>query len=331
MGVRLADRYDQLRRATGDAEADARFLALAGLAGGPPPAAGVTERAALLRYGAPRKVDLVALRRGARDIAKFEDLPGPVAAALARRLAGEGFATRTEGPYARRFDVALSVGGAGDRYTVVASRGGAAHALVEAERDRSDAGARRAGELLGYPPCCVEAFVATSRSPAADADGVNEACLRALCDAGPVHWSLHPLSTLSPVGFAPCHGRCARAMSFARRVFEAVRSEDDAAAETARATLATPLLVLRVSVFWALVGGATEGGRVRFGRAVMHDDGELPWLADRAARCVGSHLAGADGVALDGAALALTRGDDTVARWKLAAPAAPRVIVFDRD
>lgn len=334
--MRLDLLYDQLRDAAArrdEPRADAAFHAVAGLAPDrtPPGDARDVPRAALIRYDAPRRVDLVALRRGARDIAKFEDLPRDTAAGLARRLAAEGFAVRAEGPYARRFDTAVSVDGAGDRYTVVASRGGAAHALVEAERDRGDDGTRRAGALLGYPPCCVEAFLATSRSPAADADGVNEACLRALCDAGPVHWSLHPLSSLSPVGFAPCHGRCARAMSFARKVFDAVGAEDPDAAATIRRTLSTPILALRVSAFWALAGGAAEGASARYARAVMHDDGALPWLADRAARCVGAHLAAADALALTDDALTLTRGGEPVARWALAAPKVPRLIAFDPD
>lgn len=327
--MRLADRYDQLHRASTEAEADARFLALAGLGHGPPPGNHApTPRAALLRYGTPRRIDLVALRRGARDITKFEDLPAPIAAALAQRLAREGFTTRTVGPYARRFDVVLSVTGPGDRYTVVASRGPGAHALVEAETDRSEVGTRRAGTLLGYPPCCIEAFIATARTAEAETEGVNEACLRALCDTGPIHWSLHPLATLSLVAFAPCHGRCMRAMSFARKVFDAVMAEDSSAAEVLRATLGTPLLLLRVSAFWALVGGAPTSAWVRFTRAVLHDDGEVPWLTGRAARCVGTHLAASDGVRLDDRTLTLTHGETVTAQWPLDDARVPRVIVF---
>ncbi len=331
----LTPRYDLLIAcaAQGDtARADAAFYELVGLTPRrTPPAAERVERAALIRYDAPRRVDLVALRRGARSVAKFEDLTANVAGALARRLASEGLRTRVEGPYGRRFDAALSVSGPGDRYSVIASHGLAADALAEAERDRSDDGARRAGALLGYPPCCVDAFVQIARSPDADRDGVNEACLRALADAGPIHWSLHPLSHLSPVAFAPCHGRCPRAMAFARKVFDAVRADDPRAAETTRRTLLTPVLALRVSAHWALVGGADDGERLRYARAVMHDDGSTPWLTAPAARCVGAQLAQADALTLQPDALALSRGDVETARWDLSTPSVPRLLVFARD
>lgn len=330
--MQLARRYDQLHLAVdrGDVPlADKHFDALVGVAPARVTGDGEVRRAALIRYDAPRRVDLIALRRGARDIAKFEDLPPAAARALAQRLAGEGFTARTEGPYRRRFDLALSARGAGDRYTVIASRGAAAHALAEAERDRRDDGTRRAGALLGYPPCCVEAFIATSHTPEAERDGVNEACLRALADAGPVHWSLHPLSSVSPIGFAPCHGRCARAMSFARKVFDAVRAEDPDAAETVRRTLSTPVLALRVSLFWALIDGAITDGRVRYARAVMHDDGTLPWLTEPAARRLGAPLAHANALALTDDALTLHRDDAETARWTLTPPKAPRVLCFE--
>jgi hypothetical protein len=331
--VRLTQRYDLLlaRAAEGDpARAEAAFYDLVGLTPRHTPAvAERVERAALIRYDAPRRVDLVALRRGARSIAKFEDLPRAVADALARRLTAEGLRTRVEGPYARRFDAALSVDGAGDRYSVIAARGGAADALAEAERDRSADGARRAGALLGYPPCCVEAFLVTARGADAARDGVNEACLRALADAGPTHWSLHPMSHLSPVAFAPCHGRCPRAMAFARKVFDAVRAEDPSAAETIRRTLATPILALRVSLFWALVGAMPHHGQ--YTRAVMHDDGTAPRLADLAARLFGAALAHGDAVALTDDALTVTlRGAET-ARWHVRAPRTPRLLTFDAD
>lgn len=328
----LAQRYDQLRRAvaSGNAPAiDAGFDALAGLVPERVTGEGPVHRAALLRYDAPRRVDLIALRRGARDIAKFEDLPATRALALARQLTREGFTAHTEGPYRRRFDLALSIDGAGDRFSVLASRGDAALRLAEVERDRSDDGTRRAGALLGYPRCCVEAFIATSRSPAAAQDGVNEACLRALADAGPVHWSLHPLSTDSPIGFAPCHGRCEHAMSFARRVFDAVQADAPAAADTLRRTLLTPLLALRVSLFWALVDGAPCAEGTRYQRAVMHDDGALPWLTDPAARRVGAAVAHADTVALTDRTLTLSRAGAETARWTLTPPASPRLLRFE--
>ena len=218
--MQLAARYDRLRvaHARGAGAGCVRaFHDVAGIVDGPAALeGGGPPGVAWMRYDRPRRVDLLALRAGARAVAKFEDLDRGTALALDRRLRAEGFRTARVGPYGRRFDVALSTPEATvDRHLVVASRGAEAEAVVEAERDRSAEGARRVGLLLGYPPCCVERFLALERSPEAERDGVNEAALRALLDGPPVHWSLHPLCAESPVGFVPCSGRCPRALAFA--------------------------------------------------------------------------------------------------------------------
>jgi hypothetical protein len=330
--VRLAERYDQLREA--DARGDAgecrrALFAIAGFADGPAAAEGEgPARVAWLRYDRPRRVDLLALRAGARAVAKFEDLDQRTALALERRLRAEGFRTAGAGPYARRFDVALSTpAGSAHRYLVAASRGAEAEGVIEAERDRSPEGARRAGLLLGYPPCCVDRFVELERSPEAARDGINEAALRALLDGSPVHWALHPLCSEAPVGFVPCGGRCARALEFARRVLAAVERADPDGAVVLRAQLLRPMLILRVGLFWVFDGkgeGAGGRGQVRYARAAAQDDPTLPWLHAWGARTVGTALARADAVRLDEAALVAERGGQPVARWSLSRPEVPR-------
>jgi len=330
--VQLAARYDRLRaaHARGDEAGCLRaFHDVAGITAGPTDLSGDGPPGApWLRYDRPRRVDLIALRAGARAVAKFEDLDRASSLALAGRLRAEGFRTERCGPYGRRFDVALSTAAAGgDRYLVVASRGTEASAVVEAERDRSAEGARRAGLLLGYPPCCVERFVALERSPEAERDGVNEAALRALLDGPPVPWLLHPLCTESPVGFVPCDGRCPRALALARRVFAAVAAEDPAGAAVARGKLRRPLLILRINVFWAFDGdgaGSARAGRVRYRGVVAQDDPTLPWLRACGARAVGAALARADTVALEADALEAWREGVSLARWTLATPMVPR-------
>lgn len=324
--------YDRLREAHAQGE-EGRFLQsfydVAGLADGPPALAGEGPPGARwLRYDRPRRVDLIALRAGARAVAKFEDLDHDTALALDRRLQEQGFRTARQGPYGRRFDVALSAPGArADRYLIVASRGNEAAAVVEAERDRSPDGARRAGLLLGYPPCCVDRFVALERSPEAERDGINEVALRALLDGSPVHWSLHPLCSESPVGFLPCDGRCPRALAFARRVFEAVEHEDPTGAPVLRGKLLRPMLVLRVGLFWVFDGtadGRPRNGRARYTRAVAHEDPSLPWLRAAGARAMGVALSQADEVTLDEGALTALRAGVPVARWGLTRPMVPR-------
>lgn len=330
--MQLAARYDRLRAACArgdEAEGRREFYAVAGLADGPTGlAGGGPPGVAWMRYDRPRRVDLLALRAGARAVAKFEDLDRATALGLEQRLRAEGFRTARVGPYGRRFDVALSApGGAADRYLVAASRGGEAAAVVEAERDRSADGARRAGLLLGYPPCCVERFVALERSPEAALDGVNEAALRALLDGPPVHWSLHPLCAESPVGFVPCSGRCPRALAFARRVLDAVAAADPAGAPVLRAMLLRPMLILRVGVFWVFDGageGGSRAGAVRYARVAAQDDPAVPWLRAAGERAVGGWLRQADAVTLDGGAMAASREGVSLARWTLSTPMVPR-------
>lgn len=331
--MQLLPRYDQLREAHArgsEGECLRAFHAIAGIADGPPGAAAAAGPAGVpwMRYDRPRWVDRVALRAGARAVAKFEDLDRDTALALDRRLRAEGLRTVRVGPYARRFDVALSLAaGPADRYLVAASRGNEAAALIEAEADRSSDGTRRAGHLLGYPPCCVDRFVALERSPEAELDGINEAALRALLDGSPVHWALHPLCAESPVGFVPCDGRCPRALDFARRVLGAVEHEDPAGAATLRGMLMRPMLILRIGIFWVFDGvgdGDARAGRVRYGRVVAQDDPALPWLREWGDRAVGAALAQADTLTLDEGAMAASREGRVLARWGLSRPMVPR-------
>lgn len=328
----LAARYDRLREASarGDAAAVARaFRKVAGIAEGPERVPGpAPEPVRWMRQDRPSRVDRIALKRGARAVAKFEDLDLATAVALERRLRAEGLRVARVASYARRFDVSLTApGGVASRYLVAASRGGEAEALFEAERDRSPEGTRRVGALLGYPPCCVERFVALERSPEAGRDGVNEAGLRALLDGGPVHWSLHPLCAEALVGFLPCGGRCPRALAFARRVFEAVAREDPAGARVLRGKLLRPMLVLRVALFWVFDGaveGRARGARLRYGRVLAHDDPTMPWLRAAGEASVGAALAAGDEATLDEGALEVRRAGAPVARWALASPMVPR-------
>src|SRR5207247_1371189 len=105
------------------------------------------------------------------------------------------------GPYDKRFDVAVSTGTATrSLYSVIASRGELARDLAEAEQDRSEAGTRRSGSILGYPPCCVERFAATERGDIARREGINEAAIRATSGVGGViPWEMNPLACCSPI------------------------------------------------------------------------------------------------------------------------------------
>jgi hypothetical protein len=199
-------------------------------------------RVPMLRYDVPRRIDLLALRRGARAVAKFEDLSGERAGALQRSL--PEFETVLVGPYGKRFDI-VEDQRAGQLYTVIAGRGTIASEVAEAERDRSEQGTRRAGQLLGYPSCCIEMFVEVSRDAS---EGINEAAIRAFA-RGPIPWQLNPLSTDSPIGFMPCSPSCRAARDFAERILNVV--DDRAVLER---TLRRPILFFRYAAFFVIEG-----------------------------------------------------------------------------
>jgi hypothetical protein len=227
-------------------------------------------------------------------------------------------------------DVALSTdAGLADRYTLIAGRGSRAHLVAEAERDRSAEGTRRAGLALGYPPCCVERFVALERTEEALRDGVNEATLRAFVDTGAPPWELNPLSSHALIGFMPCAAACPAALAFARRVYGALgRLRNDVAA-TVRATLARPVLFVRFPMFWVLDDARLDARkRLRYSRAVAHDDGSLAALGAWRDALLGDAVHRADAVSLDDRAVTLTREGSPVAAWGLRAPRVPRLVVF---
>lgn len=328
----LADRYDDLRRAfeRGDeARASATFHAIVGLepTSDPLPSVAPPSRTALLRHDQPRAIDLKALREGARDIAKFEDLAYDAAVRLERRLRAEGFTAVHSEPYARRYDVGLTVGGVSSsaRYDVVVSRGDLAHRFIEAERDRSAAGTRRAGALLGYPPCCVERFIEIERTSEAQREGVNETALRAFVDsADAIPWELNPLSQHAPVGFSACSARCPAALAFARRLL-AVLSDDERA--VVHRVLMRPLLLLRLPLLYAFDGPVLPDGSVRYERVVVHDHGFHAALQAWAARTIGVALTAGSEFRLDDATLVVV-GAERSWHWRLLTPRVPRLLRF---
>ncbi len=338
---RLAELYDRVVASSrrGDvAAAHAVYLAIVGLRARRH-ATAVPERparrtAAVLDFSTPRKVDLIALARGARRVAKFEDLTADAAEALAARLRARRLRTVIAGPYEKRLDVAVAVprGGA-PLFAVVASWGSEADEVVEAERDRSAAGTRRAGLALGYPPCCVEHFSALERGVAAHEDGINEAAIRSpagLRDRA-IPWEMNPLSAHAPVGFTPCSVACPAALAFARRVLAAVRAESERSYAIAERTLRRPILFFRYPLFHVLVPASADAPDqpVRYREAVAAAEPGIPveltaWHEDE----VGSQLAAGDGVRLADGALEIRQGETPVARWSLEDPGVPLLLRF---
>jgi DNA repair photolyase len=340
-------RYDELYAASaaGDARrAHAAFLRVVGLAPRRTAVAVPQEprpprTISALRYDDPREVDLIALERGARPAIKLEDLDTARAEAVEARLRARGFATVRGDPYRKRFDVpeAYDTGAARGLVNLYAARAVAAAAAVAgAERDRTPDGTRRAGLALGYPPCCVERFVALERDPARDEAGLNELALRALAgdEERAIPWELNPLSSCSPIGFFPCAGSCEAALACARGILAALREADPVAHESARAALLRPILFFRYPLFWVLDwvldGAEPTAGGVRYREALANDDGTPtpPVLRAWAWDEIGSVLAAGDEIRIDAGSLEVLASGRPLARWTLTAPRVPRLLRF---
>lgn len=277
----------------------------------------------------------MALARGARRVAKFEDLAAGTARTLQARLEGMGLRVRVSGPYQKRFDVSVAAPGAvAELFTVVASWGQEADQVIDAEQDRTAQGTRRAGLALGYPPCCVEHFTSLERGPAAQAGGINEAAIRSPrgVRAPRIPWEMNPLCIHSPIGFTPCSVDCAGALAFARRVLEAVRQEHPASYETVQRALRRPILFFRFPLFHVLEAApgpwSGEGARYR-GAVAAVEPRVAPELAAWHEDEVGRALAEGDRVSLERGALQILRGDVRVARWTLEDPEIPLLLRFE--
>lgn len=335
---RLSTLYDRLYAASARGDARDAHLAFLEITGLEPrrdvsdvPTALPPRTVSVVRYDEPRRIDFVALERGARSAAKVEDLDAQAADAVEARLRDAGLEVVRSAPYRKRFDVPESddLGGA-DLYNLYVSRGGQAREIALAERDRTPDGTRRAGLALGYPPCCVEHFVSLERSRATYDAGLNEVALRAFTGDGVVPWELNPLSTLAPVCFTPCRAACPAALAVARGILAALRDADPAAYDAARDALRRPVLFFRFSLFWVLSGADVDGATVRYRDALANDDHThaptalAAWAWDE----IGSPLAQGHELSLDGDALEVRAGGQTVARWGMPSPPVARLLRF---
>jgi hypothetical protein len=340
----LSNLYDQVVQASsrGDARAaHAAFLRIVGLAprrdAAAVPHAQPPATISMLRYDRPRRIDILALLGGARPVAKFEDLSPSGAAALEAKFRAKQLQVVRVGPYAKRFDVAVSdEDGARGReglYTVIASVGSEAQAVADAERTRGADSARLAGTALGYPACCVASFVAAERSEAARLEGINEAAIRSITGhVGVVRWEMNTLSMMSPIGFTPCRADCPEALAFARRVLAAVERVSTDEARVVKQVLSRPVLFFRYPMFFSLdaVEAPTASAKVRYARALPNDDGapRAPVLHAWLHNEIGAPLTEGDEVELDQDVLAIRRLGEPIARWDIADARVPMLLRF---
>jgi hypothetical protein len=146
-------------------------------------------------------------------------------------------------------------------------------ALDDGARRRRDADAARAlGELLGFPPCCVDAFVQVARDGRDEKAGMLE---HALARSEAFHPRLNNLSLAAfhYIGWSPCRFDCPASLAIADAAAAELRRRDEAAWAVVDRLLARPRL-------WSderrqlIFAGRWRDGALRF-RSV-----QTPWALD---------------------------------------------------
>ncbi len=218
----------------------------------------------MLAYRGFKPAELAMLAAGDKPVVKFEDIPLPDADAFVARMDGRFQLVRTA-PYVKDGLLLRSERPAPGRellVTLYASRDDRAHRLAALEAATPD-DARGAGRLLGFPACCIEAFVEDMQRSREDQDTVNDdACRRVLATARPGHALLSPLSNLELLGFYPCHARCPQAVALAERNLGALEQQRPGSAARTRSRLAGTYLFYRLPFFVRLPHAPDEQGWV---------------------------------------------------------------------
>lgn len=123
--------------------------------------------------------------------------------------------------------------------------------FVQFERDeaRARVGARELGLRLGYPPCCVEAFLASvAHEPGTDTAKLGEDNWQRI-DAAWVarpHRRINSLlfgELLALISFDPCHFDCPAAAALADALFERLAQSAPVAAQALDRQLARPVVI----------------------------------------------------------------------------------------
>jgi len=183
------------------------------------------------------------------------------------------------------------------------------HALQAGEDPGGDpARTRELGRLLGYPECCVEAFIERALP---DRDLYVLACSVA-ATRGVVSPALDPYHPAALIEYFPCAMDCAASIERAERI-RAWREAHDPGARSPVPPPDSPSLIVSLRDRFELEGAALEEGGYRYRRAVLR--GLDPW-----AREVEARLGRGDRLALLPRLLLVFRREDGVDRLLEAIP-----------
>jgi hypothetical protein len=195
-------------------------------------------------------------------------------------------------------------------------------AYLQAEVDPTTA-IREIGALVGYPPCCVEAF-AQQDDRANNSRNRYHSQARTLRPDGstpaPWPWELNNLHTMV-VPFYPCFYRCAAALAWARSCLGEMARTHPMFAEELRITLARPVLYFDHD-HQLLFDGEYADGRVAY-RAVEQLESASPQLTD-----LGAAIGRGDRLSFDDRELVVERNGQSVLRLVRTDPALGFVAPF---
>jgi len=277
-----------------------------------------------LRVEVPR-LEVLAYEHGLKP-ALYLTLPRAEADAIAARFAGH-HAARVD--YLFTYDAVTDVRGRapaapgeGTHVDLFLSRDAGlverARAIYEDPRGPSQHLAEM-GAMLGYPPCCVEAFAALP-------DRSNNTAIRYAALARTRQLGL-PFAPVLNNLFAyvlpsfPCSYGCPRAVAQAEAVLDLFAREQPETVATIRRALARPVLFVDHARLVVLEGARRDGDVVRYGRAV----GGVSPTDDRAVRdgferAMGAVLSRGDGLRVTDTALEVLRGGERAAWLPRRAP-----------
>ena len=285
-----------------------------------------------LRVDVPR-LEVVAYEHGLKP-ALYLTLPRAEAEAFAARFA-DHHAARVD--YLFTYDAVTDVRGRapaapgeGTHVDLFLSRDPAlvarARAIYEDPRGPSEHLAEM-GAMLGYPPCCVEAFAALP-------DRSNNTAIRYAALARTRRLGL-PFAPVLNNLFAyvlpsfPCSYGCPRAVAQAEAVLDLLARAQPAAAAALREALARPVLFFDHARLVVLTEARQDADVLRYGGVV----GGVSPTDDRAVRdgferALGAVLSLGDGLRLTDGALEVLRGPERVARLARRAPGLGALAAF---
>ncbi|MSP90305.1 MAG: hypothetical protein EXR79_00630 [Myxococcales bacterium] len=282
----LADLYSKLTADLGAGRLAAAHEGLCGALGfdfpAPPSSEAVSSAAArlagILSYRGFKPAELAQMAAGVREVVKCEDIPVESASRFVARFQSH-YRIVVGPPYVKDYLRLRSMPAQPDDpaaprlVSIYLSRNDAGRRLLALENARRDDVAG-AGALLGFPPCCIEAFARAAATSRVDQDTVNDdACrdlLRSVAPGGAGHPALNPLADAELLGFYPCRLDCLRAVERARPAAGALAAVESGVRIAAiQRQLERPVLYFRLP-FFAAIDGLWEPGGLRVAAVLVN-------------------------------------------------------------